>query len=792
MPVYNTAPYDLHAVPTARYDASASRRNPDHHHHRPATTTITTYNVTKDPVSRSASTRDHTSHGRHRSSTIDTGSVKPIIVTTNHSRPQHTSSHASSGTSRRPESPSRDPYRTSEEAYYTQPASSIRSRSHQRHQSATYEHDDLYRMRERMGGDSHSRTPVRPSSRQGTYVSAPRASATAFGMEDYEYTKPGELARYDLDHDRPRSRASRRDSFDHGNAYHRPSVNVVTNDPGNRLERRGPPTSGALDRFNRHAASGIYERPTVAMPVLPAAIAPLVDPARRSGLLDPPASPSVDRRSSGRPRPISLYQDSAPRTDDLYRPRDESAQRDRRERGRGDEGFRDDTIASRGFGIRPELLEQAEHRRPIEPERVDRRDVDEHRARRDYDAREPTRRSDEDLGKSRGRHERRMSEVRDRPPRVEESRDRKEAKGDKMRDKVVAGLGVAAAAIGLGSSAKEKERDEPDAKVSPRRRRDSELPEPDLTGPRAADRYKPREADIERRASPREEPVVVEQRRDAAKDRHDHREESTSRERERERDRERDREREREKDRTRDKERERARELDAERERERNRRDTEAKLGGSTGGTGDNSPTSDDPGATATRRRRRPSTAFDPTDTKSLMDLKAELAAIDHDKPRGTDRPAGRNRTDVEPVVPPPDKQPTRERERERVRDDSRGRELAIVESEQKQVRVVSPPRDKADQRPVKGILKQPTSQFPEDNHPIREGVAPHKDDKTKQDVPAGARWTKVNRRMVNPEALTIGKERFEVRDDFVIVLRVLSKEEIQAYATATAQLRGK
>lgn len=73
----------------------------------------------------------------------------------------------------------------------------------------------------------------------------------------------------------------------------------------------------------------------------------------------------------------------------------------------------------------------------------------------------------------------------------------------------------------------------------------------------------------------------------------------------------------------------------------------------------------------------------------------------------------------------------------------------------------------------------------------MREGVAPHKDDKKLKEVPVGARWTKINRKVVNPEALTIGKERFEVRDDFIIVLRVLNKEEIQAYANATTVLRG-
>jgi hypothetical protein len=106
-------------------------------------------------------------------------------------------------------------------------------------------------------------------------------------------------------------------------------------------------------------------------------------------------------------------------------------------------------------------------------------------------------------------------------------------------------------------------------------------------------------------------------------------------------------------------------------------------------------------------------------------------------------------------------------------------------------VRTVSPPRY-GEKKPNTGILKQPRPQFPEEPNPIREGVAPHKDDKTRAGtVPQGARWTKISRKMVSPDALTIGKERFEVRDDFIIVLRVLSHEEIKAYAAATATLRG-
>ncbi|CAK7202499.1 hypothetical protein SEUCBS139899_005222 [Sporothrix eucalyptigena] len=123
--------------------------------------------------------------------------------------------------------------------------------------------------------------------------------------------------------------------------------------------------------------------------------------------------------------------------------------------------------------------------------------------------------------------------------------------------------------------------------------------------------------------------------------------------------------------------------------------------------------------------------------------------------------------------------------------DSRRGRDQSQPPSKGLVVRLVSPPREKEEKRPVKSILKAPKDKFPEEANPIREGVAPHKDDKTKQQgVPPGARWTRISRKLVNPEALTIGKERFEVRDDFVIVLRVLGREEIEAYTIATAQIR--
>lgn len=104
---------------------------------------------------------------------------------------------------------------------------------------------------------------------------------------------------------------------------------------------------------------------------------------------------------------------------------------------------------------------------------------------------------------------------------------------------------------------------------------------------------------------------------------------------------------------------------------------------------------------------------------------------------------------------------------------------------------VTSPPRDKEAEQPVKGILRPPREKFPEDPAPVREGVAPLKD-AGKKGIPPNARWTKIDRKLVNPEALEEGKERFEERLDYVIVLRVLTKEEIQEYAARTQEIRGK
>ena len=100
-----------------------------------------------------------------------------------------------------------------------------------------------------------------------------------------------------------------------------------------------------------------------------------------------------------------------------------------------------------------------------------------------------------------------------------------------------------------------------------------------------------------------------------------------------------------------------------------------------------------------------------------------------------------------------------------------------------------NPPKEPEPQ--PKGILKPPRDRFPEEPNPVREGVAPLKD-AHKKGIPPDARWTKVDRRLVNPAALKAGNERFVVRPECVVVLRVLTEEEIQAYAVATQEIRGK
>lgn len=142
------------------------------------------------------------------------------------------------------------------------------------------------------------------------------------------------------------------------------------------------------------------------------------------------------------------------------------------------------------------------------------------------------------------------------------------------------------------------------------------------------------------------------------------------------------------------------------------------------------------------------------------------------------------------------DSQRTRRRARRRNRDSLQSDVFSTKETSeepedrQKKPVTVEPAPPKEPEVPPKGILKPPREKFPEEPNAVREGVAPLKDAQ-KRGIPPGARWTKIDRRLVNPAALEAGHERFEERSEYVIVLRVLTKEEIQAYAVKTQEIRG-
>ncbi|KAK3330505.1 hypothetical protein B0H66DRAFT_466961 [Apodospora peruviana] len=781
---------DIHVVPTSHHETLASRPAADYDYdYRSSAVPVstTTYAVRKDPIARSTSVKESGSRS-HRSATIDSASKRPIIITTKHAGGAQ-SPPARAG------SPSRDPYRSSDEGqYYAQPASSInRTRSSARAPfSAAMDNDEYRRLRERteLPGPRAAADPYRPPRPSVVYSNTHkphRGDTMEYDDDGYEYTKPSDLARYDLDHDRHDrpSYRNRRDSYDR--YYQRPTVSLTTEidrpyESNDRRQRGPPPTTWGLDKVNRTPAAGLYDGAGSRMPVPPAV--PLPPEARRSALLDIPGNVPVDRRTTSRPRPVSLIEDSPSRPlhhDDYYRSREEDLV-NRQLHEQAHDYIKDDKVTSRGFGIRIEPEKVIERRRLPEPAYRDDRRVE----RRDdyqYDELEP-RRSDDDPDynkrrdpedhnrKSRRDHDvktdddfvrDRKDKLKERSPHDDDERNRK----DKLRDKVAAGLGVAAASIGLGTVAlrdrDDKEKDEKDKNPEIERHRSDEAD----TRPKQT-RKEPHLSD--------EDFEIIDLPKDP-KDREPHPKDAPVEP-----------------------------DTDA---RHHHRDGAEAKHGDESAAARprDHSSSTDDgkaeeksEGRTLGRRRKRAPSAFNPNDPAALAEIKAKLAATEAEA-----KPAERPREI--PVV----KEPSPERGRTdsppgkldteadsdygvmvlRERDDSRGRELMPPLREEKQVRVVSPPREKDEKKPIKGILKQPKPQFPEEPNPIREGVAPHKDDKTKANVPPGARWTKINRKMVNPEALTIGKERFEVRDDFVIVLRVLSKEEIQAYADATVQLRG-
>lgn len=567
--------------------------------------------------------------------------------------------------------------------------------------------------------------------------------AVDYGDNGYGYTNPQDLVRYDLNNNvQPRHR---KDSFE-GCRTSRPSSITGYNDlPPKVYDSRdkGPPLSTrGWDRIPGNRAS-TWEQSQVRMPVPvpgpgqgqgPPPMAPIERPAR----MDPPFDGEPQRRSSAHrlERPVLHYHDKEPRRphrEEYYETRDEDL-RDRRERPHRHERY-DDPVEQRGFGLRPE--------RPERPERPDRQE------------RSPPLRSE-----------------RDRADRPDE--DRSEHKHG--REALATGLSVASAAFGINAMKRSRdddrddrdERDERDDRrrrdygEEPRRRRDPrDDREPiDFSGRDPKERHAsrdernipppprdipppPRDRDLKDRDAT--EPPFIDLSGRDPKERHASRDERDS---------------------------------DSDHREHRRRSEIPPNAVDSR----DESSVSDDGARRSRRVKAEPGVAQAKFNPKDAMDLKALKEALtSKDVPKEPIPAAAR--TPRESTTKDP-------KEVAEIRTDLRGRE-PLAPNDNRQLRVVSPPRDKSNEdKPVKGILRKPREQFPEDPSPIREGVAPLKDAK-KDGVPPDARWTKISRKLVNPAALEAGKERFETREDFVIVLRVLSRDEVQGYAEVTQKIRG-
>ncbi|RDA91207.1 hypothetical protein CP533_3383 [Ophiocordyceps camponoti-saundersi (nom. inval.)] len=715
---------------------------------RPYVTTPRTYVTSTSAAGVPTTTRTYAvgpDHRRHstRRSTLDSGAVRPIIVTATptataaaSAAPHKDRSHTSSSATR-----AGSPVRHDDHRLYAQPASSIRSHSTTRpyYVSAA---DDVGRFRDTMLS-SREVDAYRSSRPSVVYPSDPRHSNAAadYGDDGYQYTNAGELARYDLGVADRASRPRRQESVDRG--YYRkygpdkrsfntnPSLSYNMNTSRPYDGKTGPPPSTrGFDKITR-----AYEPSRDLPPAAPLPPSPTV-----TTQLEAASDRWETGRRSGSNRPHSVHQDgasfSSSHHDDRHRSRDDDRHRSRDDPNRSLDlpRFKDDSVATRGFGIRTDVGGRRHSR------------------------------VEDDFLPVEDRHERRHDD--DSVAERERSR---------LRDKVAAGLSVAATAVGLAPAVAKDDgvRDtglrEPRRRRSPDEGRDrwNEAAETPLSG---ADRESARtggssslrdESRLHSDASDRlrrESEVTADSvRRDseaATAAATSHRRDSEVVDRHR-----------------RDPE-----------IADRHRRDTESKALAEAAA----SPSDSEDGRRAPRRHRG-SAAFNPNDALDLRQLKEELAARDVSGKASEDKQHLGSEEKQTSRSPSPIK-------RRGSDDSSRSREpvptTAPAAAATKQVRLVSPPRDKADERPLKGILKQPSASFPEDTNPIREGVAPHKEDKKLKEAPPGARWTKIKSKLVSPEALTVGKERFEVRDDFVIVLRVLSKEDIQTYAAATLALR--
>ncbi|KAL9025095.1 MAG: hypothetical protein Q9180_007729, partial [Flavoplaca navasiana] len=115
-----------------------------------------------------------------------------------------------------------------------------------------------------------------------------------------------------------------------------------------------------------------------------------------------------------------------------------------------------------------------------------------------------------------------------------------------------------------------------------------------------------------------------------------------------------------------------------------------------------------------------------------------------------------------------------------------RGRKrVKVLEPSGQDDRRLSPSLPSQGKQPSKCVLRSPTKRFPEDPDFVRPGMAPRD-----KNIPENARRTKISREIVIPEALDLGRERYDEKEDYLIVHRPLSRGEIKQYAIETQLIR--
>ncbi|KAG0650094.1 hypothetical protein D0Z07_2919 [Hyphodiscus hymeniophilus] len=768
----------MHVVPTSRREVVANPRSSVSSVVSGVPVTTTTYKVTADPLVRTAR-----GSSRSRSSTVDSNN-RPTVATSAPRIQHRPVIHSATGG--RPSSPLfKNPYRSSEEEYYSVPATSKHGHHHhhKRYSSTTNDADMHRSAKERDSGrqwtgatrEERGYTGTRPDYANSA-VRHPDNVAADYGDNGFGYTNPRDLVQYDLNNSPAPRYHTRRDSFESGRAQRPTSLSSYQDLANPRVpydtrERGPPPSTRGFDKIQPR--SGAREQPPP--PRMPVAPPPPMEPIQRPARVESPFEVEPPRRRESltrrHERPVSLYHNEPKREsqrEGYYESNDARRERPYRH------DRRDDTVEKRGSGTRSERSDRVERGDRVNRERSE-------RSPDDWDRKE-----------------------------------HKEHKGSK--DALAAGLSIAGAALGVNTLKKVRSNDDRDDREEreerrkrlhddeyddePRRRhetkdgresldlsnrdprerrpRDSDMPPPPPPGPPLGyDRdFKP-------------EPPIIDLSGRDPQERPSSRGERSRDERPRD-----DRPREQRPRKLR-KERERDSDSDS-RERDRARRHhpevglAAAAIAGSAIDSREESSASDD--ARPHRRqhqthsRHGSTTVPAPFNPKDTMDLKALKEALNRNEASAPKEPVSAQRTTRESVSKDA-------RELADVRTDlnstnPRGREPSVAPNkENRQLRVVSPPREKPEDKPVKSILRAPREKFPEDPSPIREGVAPLKDAK-KDGVPPDARWTKISRKLVNPAALEAGKERFEEREDFVIVLRVLSRDEVQGYAEVTERIR--